>query len=115
MPRYRKLTGSTSTSTRADPVTRTCSNQARNTGCTATSRRVFNSNRRRCRPRRIASGAGAGPKHQHPLPLQAPYRPNSRATSIRRRRAYPHSQSAPPAAHTEANPPGRRAIRLASA
>ena len=64
---YRNDTGSTSTSTRALPVTGTWSSQCRSSGCTAMSRRVFSSSRRRCRPRRIASGAGAGPSTVTPV------------------------------------------------
>lgn len=65
---YKNEAGSTSTSTRPPLGTGTFASQARSSGCTAMSRRVFNNSRRRCRPRRIDSGAGAGPSTITPSP-----------------------------------------------
>ena len=57
---HRKLYGSTSTCTRTAPGQRTDDSQPRNAACTSTPRAAFSNRRLRCRPRSIASGAGAG-------------------------------------------------------
>ena len=61
-----KLYGSISTCSRVGPPIFTRASQSRITACRLTSRPALTSSRRRCRPRRMASGAGAGPSTSIP-------------------------------------------------